>query len=352
MIEQNNYFIIYKNRIRRHLKRLREFSFKGKNPFGKPGLKLLIIPAAAIAVLSLSGLLIFLFSLYEPRFSMKELDLSLFSDRALFEQMDRYVDFQDYAELDPSGETSYQRETLEVQNYKVGKGETLGGIARKHGLSLGTLISYNNISDVRKVRSGSELQVPSRDGVLYTVQKGDSLEGLAARFQSDFNLICDTNNITTELIRIGQQLFLPNAKIDSYTLNKAMGRLFRKPASGRLTSPFGYRSDPFTGKRRMHYGIDIANRLGTPILSSMEGTVLYVDERPKGYGKVVVVKHRDGYQSLYAHLHRISVRKGQWISQGTQVGTMGSTGRSTGVHLHFSIFRNNSALNPLNFVHY
>ncbi len=292
----------------------------------------------------------------EKQFSFKDIDSAIINDIYLYDDLNKYIDFHDYTQSattdESKGDSSFQLSTLEVKNYRVKKGETLGGIARRFGLRIGTLISYNQITDVRKVREGSELQIPSADGILYKVGRGDSIEGLASRYNSDFNLILDYNNLSSEVIQIGQTLFLPGVAIDDYSLNKALGRLFEKPTKGRLTSLFGYRTDPFTGKRRMHNGLDIANRLGTPIRASMEGKVLYVDHRPKGYGKVVVLQHRDGYQTLYAHLNRIDVKKGDWIVQGGQIGAMGSTGRSTGSHLHFSIYKNNTALNPLNFVHY
>lgn len=306
------------------------------------------------------GTIFFIFASHEtdsPMVFSEGIDFNDESDAFLFTQLDDYIEFQDFLatqELSSSSNSgkTFELKQLNVKNYTVKKGETLGGIARKFNLNLGTLISYNNIRDVRKVRAGSELQIPSANGILYTVGRGDSLEGIANRHKSDFNLICDYNNISSDVIHIGQKLFLPGVQIDNYALDRALGRLFLAPTVGRLTSPYGYRRDPFTGLRRMHNGVDIANRVGTLIIASMAGKVVYIDNRPKGYGKYVVLKHAGGYQTLYAHLNTISVKQGAWVEQGVKIGSMGSTGRSTGSHLHFTIFKNNRTLNPLNFIHY
>lgn len=364
MKDQNNYFVIYRNRLKRFRSQLSRkianrdfiknplvgFSSFGSRFFEK---KELVIPVIiSFLFISIVSLILFWFLSSEKQFKLSKIDPELISDAMLIYDLDEYIDYQEYADFEISGSGEFVLESLKVSAYRVKEGESLGSIARHFGLSLGTIISYNSINDVRKVRAGSEINVPSKDGILYTVRRGDSIEKLASNYDSDFNLICDYNNISSDVIRVGQQLFLPGAQIDDYDLNKALGRLFEQPVPGRLTSLFGPRYDPFTGKKRIHYGIDIANRINTPVKTSMSGTVIYIDHRPKGYGKYVVVKHRDGYQTLYAHLNSISVKKGDWLKQGQVVGLMGSTGRSTGVHLHFSIFRNNVALNPLNYVHY
>lgn len=272
----------------------------------------------------------------------------------LIKAVDGYIAYEDYTVLPKTRPESAAApvRSLKMVHYKVQPGETLGAIAARFGRSVGTLISFNSISDVRKVRSGSELQIPSADGIWYTVVAGDSLERIANRHHADINAVCDMNNLPSEVIRVGQKLFLPGVQMDAYAFDLAMGRLFRKPTVGRLSSGYGYRPDPFTGKMRMHNGIDIANRLGTPVVASMAGKVSWVDNRPKGYGNYVVVHHGNGYETLYAHLSRIDVKIGQWVEAGQRLGAMGSTGRSTGPHLHFTIFRNNVTLNPLHYVHY
>ena len=112
-----------------------------------------------------------------------------------------------------------------------------------------------------------------------------------------------------------------------------------------ISSSFGLRKDPFNGRRAMHNGIDFRGKYGTPVLSAGNGTVIKAG-RNGGYGKVVEIRHASGYRTRYAHLSRISVKKGQKISRGQKIGTLGSTGRSTGPHLHYEVHYGGKAINP------
>ena len=116
-----------------------------------------------------------------------------------------------------------------------------------------------------------------------------------------------------------------------------------------LTSTYGYRKDPFTGKRTAHHGIDLAGPVGLDIHCAGAGTVIFAQMNRHGYGKEVVVDHGFGYTSRYAHLHDIDVEKGQKLKRGEVLGTLGSTGRSTGPHLHYEIRKDGRAVNPFYF---
>ncbi len=123
-----------------------------------------------------------------------------------------------------------------------------------------------------------------------------------------------------------------------------------RPCSWRkLTSPFGYRTHPTTGQWKFHNGVDLANDHGTPIYAVRSGTVT-VATYGSTYGYYVTINHGDGFSSLYAHMTHYKVSKGQYVEKGQLIGYMGSTGRSTGPHLHFSIFYNGSAVNPMNYI--
>ena len=117
----------------------------------------------------------------------------------------------------------------------------------------------------------------------------------------------------------------------------------------RLTSPYGYRTHPVTGKWKFHNGVDLANSKGTPIRAARSGKVT-VATYGGTYGYYVTINHGDGYSSLYAHMTHYIVSKGDTVSKGQVIGYMGSTGRSTGPHLHFSIFYNGSTVNPMNYI--
>ena len=126
---------------------------------------------------------------------------------------------------------------------------------------------------------------------------------------------------------------------------------FAKPvhASVRFTSPFGYRRDPKTGGRRMHNGSDFAGPHGTDIFATADGVVTHAGWQ-SGYGRLVIIKHAFGIETRYAHTSRILVKKGQRVSRGDHIADMGSTGRSTGTHLHYEVRVNGRPVNPMNYI--
>lgn len=280
--------------------------------------------------------------------------LQLPGDDQLYLSLINHLDRAQSVEHDLNGElpplASYLG-GIEEKLYTMQRGDTLSEIALRYQVEVGTLISYNGIEDVRRITAGTTLKIPSFDGVRYVVRPGDNLSRIASANSIGVNEILDANNLESALIQPGDVLFLPGAEISDYDYKKATGTLIIYPALGRLSSGYGYRADPFTGIRRFHYGIDLANITGTRVVAAMDGIVADVENRPAGYGKYVVIKHSRGYQTLYGHLNSVSVRQGQRISQGQILGTMGNTGRSTGPHLHFAIYKNNRPVNPLTILH-
>ncbi len=121
------------------------------------------------------------------------------------------------------------------------------------------------------------------------------------------------------------------------------------PVNGRLMDGFGHRSDPFSGEGAMHTGMDISAPMGTGVKSTADGIVMYANWN-SGYGRCVIVDHGNGYQTLYGHLSKIDVIEGEEIRQGEVVGRVGSTGRSTGSHLHYEVRVHSTPVNPYRFV--
>ena len=117
----------------------------------------------------------------------------------------------------------------------------------------------------------------------------------------------------------------------------------------RMASGYGYRIDPFTKKRRFHYGMDFSAKKGTPIYATGNGIVQRADNRSSGYGRHIRIDHGFGYISLYGHLEKYNVRRGQKVKRGDIIGFVGNTGRSVGPHVHYEIFKDNKKINPLNF---
>ena len=121
------------------------------------------------------------------------------------------------------------------------------------------------------------------------------------------------------------------------------------PTKGWLSSRFGYRISPFTGKREFHRGIDISTRMGAPVIAPADGLVsrVYWD---RGYGKVLCVNHGSGVMTKYAHLKKALVRKGQYVERGEKIALVGKTGRTTGPHLHYEVHLNKVPVNPLRYI--
>lgn len=121
------------------------------------------------------------------------------------------------------------------------------------------------------------------------------------------------------------------------------------PVRGWVTSGFGYRSDPFTGRRNMHDGIDIVAPYGTPVVAPAAGKVIYSGWK-SNWGRVVEIDHGNGIHTFFAHLRSTSVEVGATVTRGQQIGRLGSTGRSTGAHLHYGVKRKGSWVNPRNYI--
>lgn len=117
----------------------------------------------------------------------------------------------------------------------------------------------------------------------------------------------------------------------------------------RMASGFGYRTDPFTKARKKHWGMDFTAPRGTPVYASGDGKVIRADNTSSGYGRHIRIDHGYGYISLYAHLYKYNVRKGNKVRRGDLIGFVGSTGRSEAPHLHYEVFKDKERINPINF---
>ena len=268
--------------------------------------------------------------------------------------MDASADYADNGDiLDGNGNASSVSEILfkkpvTFRTYEVKSGDTISGITRKAGLTnLSTIIAVNDIDNVRALYAGQKIRIPSIDGLVYPVKSGNTLAGISVKYNIPLEDLLDVNDLSSQTLKIGQQLFIPGAKMDSSKLHEALGDMFKKPIFGsyRISSPFGWRPDPFTGVRTFHTGIDMACPAGTPIHASMGGKVLTAGWS-NVFGNYVIINHENGYQTLYGHMSKIIAKKGQRINQGTLIGLVGSTGYSTGPHLHFTVYRHGRLIDP------
>jgi murein DD-endopeptidase MepM/ murein hydrolase activator NlpD len=233
--------------------------------------------------------------------------------------------------------------------YTVRRGDTVSGIAANHHISIDAIIASNGIANVKRLREGESLRIPNMDGIPYTVKKGDNISKISAAMGVPKEAILDANDIQDDTIKQGTVLFIPGARMQREELKMAMGDLFIYPIRGRLTSPFGWRNDPISGVRRHHAAVDLAAAMGTPIKAAQDGKVSVVGYNAT-YGRFVILEHGGGYQTMYAHMSAVSVKQGAYVTQGFKIGEVGSTGYSTGPHLHFAVYKNGRAVNPLEFL--
>ena len=221
------------------------------------------------------------------------------------------------------------------------QGENPSIIGERYGVDMYSMLWTNELENGETIRPGQHLRIPPVPGAGRTVKEGDTLESIAKRFEVDPEVIVTANKLQpgAKLV-VGTYLFVPGGRlpIPELTPGYATGRLVW-PARGRITA--GYT----TG----HPGIDIADNHGVPIYAA-DGGVVRRAGWDGGYGNRVVIDHRNGFVTTYSHLSRFFFGQGQLVAKGTMIGRNGSTGYSTGPHLHFEVFRNGYFVNPLNFL--
>ena len=240
---------------------------------------------------------------------------------------------------------------VKYEEYTIGEGENLTTISRKIGVNLDTLVSVNKITNANKLKPGQKIIIPNRNGLLYTIKQNENIEEVASKYDIQLNRILAFNKIDEiSDIEIGDDIFLPGAK---YTLDERIekfGQMFSLPVTvTRISSLFGYRVHPITKVRTKHTGVDIPGSLNTPVYAARKGKVIFAGYSG-GYGNLVIVRHDKGYTTYYGHLNKITTKIGANVGVGVMIGRMGSTGNSTGSHLHFEVRRNGEALNPIDFI--
>jgi murein DD-endopeptidase MepM/ murein hydrolase activator NlpD len=243
----------------------------------------------------------------------------------------------------------------ENESYPVQEGDTFKSIADKYGVSVESVKWANPDIDEKKVKAGSKIIVPPVTGVVQVVKAGETVYSVAKKYNVDAQSIVDfpfntfTNDETFSLA-IGQELVVPDGVMPKDEA-PAPSRLYQTPNAGSVTAT-GNWVWPAAGKltqpfRSWHKGLDIANHNGGPILAADAGSVAVTGWDKSGYGNKVVINHGNGYLTLYAHMSRIDVVVGQTVKRGDRIGMMGSTGRSTGTHLHFEIRTTKGNLDPM-----
>ncbi|MCL2442769.1 MAG: M23 family metallopeptidase [Treponema sp.] len=235
---------------------------------------------------------------------------------------------------------------LLYDSHVMQRGDVIGSLAVRYGLNQDTIISVNKISASRSIQAGRVLRIPNQDGIFHNVKNGETLSSLAARYKVEIEDLQIVNELFSDFVVTGTDLFIPGARLDREVLQYINGDLFIWPVYGTITSNYGWRTDPFNRSRRhFHNGIDIRASTGTPVRATMAGRVHSVGF-DRILGNYVIINHNAGYRTLYAHLSVIRVRTGAYVAAGGRIGDVGNTGQSTGPHLHFTVFRNGVTVNP------
>ncbi len=239
---------------------------------------------------------------------------------------------------------------LSYFSYRVKSGDTISEIASRYGITEDTVISVNNIKSSRTLQVGQYLKIPTLEGILYTVKTdGETPATIAQKYSVAADKVAMANSLQESTsLNAGRTVFVTGAKMDRITKLEINGDLFKNPlhSSYYISSRFGWRVSPFdSSKRTYHGGIDMACPTGTPIYAASEGEVITAGWS-NVYGNYVIISHHSGYKTLYGHMSSILVSKGQYVYTTTKIGKVGSTGQSTGPHLHFTVYKNGNSINP------
>lgn len=247
----------------------------------------------------------------------------------------------------------------EMTDYRVVEGDTVSSIAQKFGVSIDTVVWENSLKSVDAIKPGQILKILPVTGVRYKVKRGETIYSIAKKHQVNaqniidypFNTFTDDENFA---LAAGQELIVPEgikprevvietARYVARTVGPIPGVVgegsFIWPTAGSISQRYSW----------YHRAVDVANKNNPDIVAAQGGSVVTAGWSGGGYGNFVVIDHGNGYQTLYAHMLNgsIVVRPGERVRQGQKLGVMGSTGRSTGTHLHFEIKTDKGNLDPL-----
>lgn len=235
----------------------------------------------------------------------------------------------------------------QIRTYQVRSGDTVWEIAQETNTDVYTILAINGLKETSIIQEGQYLDIPYSRQKLHRVRSGDSLWKIADMYQVSVGQLVKTNKTikNPDQLRIGQTINIPaqsnmrNAVAKEYP-SRGTVRKYLWPVLGTISSKYGWRKSGF------HHGLDIACPINTPIKAVQAGKVVKVAVQPI-FGRLVLLEHSDGTRTLYAHARKILVHKGQRVKKGQVIARVGMSGRTTGPHLHFQVFRSGKTVNPL-----
>ena len=286
--------------------------------------------------------------------------------------------------------------------YKIKKKDTIPAIAKRYGVKQDTILINNKDALNNKLKIGDTITFPSIDGLYYKLEKNDTLAKVAKKYGISVVDIVDYNNINPKKLKAGTTIFLKGVTLQKY--KDVEGRLIaaqqakedkkknknkekekpEKPPKGTkgsvppppppednddggrsaaysgagfaypvryagVSSPFGNRYHPVLRRYILHTGVDLVAKY-VPLRAAKSGVVTFAGNM-SGYGKIIIIRHDNGYETRYAHLSVISTNVGEHVNQGDLIGKTGNSGRTTGAHLHFEIRQNGTPKNPMKYLH-
>ena len=289
--------------------------------------------------------------------------------------------------------------------YKVKKKDTIPAIAKRYGIKQDTILMNNKDALNNKMKVGDTITFPSIDGLYYKLEKNDTLAKIAKKYGISVVDIVDYNNINPKKLKAGSIIFLKGVTLQKYkdvegrliaaqqakedkkkNKNKEKEKEKEKPEKppketkgspppppppednddgGRsaaysgagfaypvryagVSSPFGNRYHPVLKRYILHTGVDLVAKY-VPLRAAKAGVVTFAGNM-SGYGKIIIIRHDNGYETRYAHLSVISTNVGEHVNQGDLIGKTGNSGRTTGAHLHFEIRQNGVPKNPMKYL--
>ena len=283
--------------------------------------------------------------------------------------------------------------------YKVKKKDTIPAIAKRYGIKQDTILMNNKNALNNKMKVGDTITFPSIDGLYYKLEKNDTLSKIAKKYGISIVDIVDYNNVNPKRLKAGTTIFLKGVTLQKY--KDVEGRLIaaqqakedkkknkdkekpEKPPKGTkdappppppqddgddggkaasysgagfaypvryagVSSPFGNRYHPVLRRYILHTGVDLVAKY-VPLRAAKAGVVTFAGNM-SGYGKIIIIRHDNGYETRYAHLSVISTNVGEHVNQGDLIGKTGNSGRTTGAHLHFEIRQNGVPKNPMKYL--
>lgn len=255
------------------------------------------------------------------------------------------------AEIGPSGTVSdieNENTNTQISLYTVHKDDTLSTIAQMFDVSVNTILWANNLQRNSTIKEGDKLIILPITGIKYTVKKGDTIKGIVSKYRSDLNEVLIFNDLTiSSKISAGDVIIIPDAEPE--TINTSRIAVSRQPVLNTIRDadgPYypGYYDRPIDGGYKSqglhgYNGVDLAAPSGTPIHAAASGIVIrsVMGGWHGGYGNYVIISHPNGTQTLYAHTLKNFVQVGDNVEQGQMIAKVGSTGRSTGPHVHFEV---------------